>query len=169
MKKYLSLLILTAFLGFGCCETDENGDVTSPFLEFFKDENAVISYLNVPSGGYKFPEVPAEFASKTMPAGKENDAEFIALGKRVYDGLEVEDVACKTCHGADAVPLMSGARDFRDPAFIDNASDAFLYWRVWMGVEETPMAAWGDDYDMTPEQVWAVIAYLKTFKTEAAE
>ncbi|MBF0275356.1 MAG: c-type cytochrome [Nitrospinae bacterium] len=162
MKRILPILLLTAFLAFGCCEENEDGEVTSPFLEFFKSKGP-IQYLNIPAGGYTFPDVPEKFKNKKMPEGYWTDPEILALGKRVYNGEEVDGVACKTCHGETGTPLMTNARDFRDPTWVNGASDAFWFWRVWDGVEDTPMAAWGEDYELTEKQVWAAIAYEHTF------
>ncbi len=166
MKKLCTLLIAAGLFSFGCCKTNEDGTQTSALMKLFESEDKTISYLNIPSGGYKFPEPPEEFKDKRMPEGGWTNQDMIDEGKRIYDGVEVDGLACKTCHGSDGKPIMTNARDFRDPTWVKGASDAFWFWRIMEGVEETPMAGWGEMFELTDKQIWSVMAYEHTFHND---
>lgn len=123
--------------------------------------SVVLSLALAGCGGSKaestpIPPVPADWAGKTMPAG--TDA---AAGKDVYT------VNCESCHGVAGhgdgpagSALDPKPQDL--PTFIPQVGDDFLFWRVNTGKEGTSMVAWAGV--LTEEQIWQVIAYIKTLK-----
>ena len=110
-------------------------------------------------GGAKstpIPAVPADWAGKSMPAGAD-----AAAGKEVFDAN------CASCHGASgAGDGEAGAALDPKPAnlvtFVPQVGDDYLFWRVSTGKEGTSMVAWSPV--LTDEQIWQVIAYIKTLK-----
>ena len=68
---------------------------------------------------------------------------------------------CAACHGRDGQPILTGARDFRDVAYVANMSDAYWFWRLSVGVPQTPMTPMKEK--LTEEERWQVIAYQHTF------
>ena len=80
-----------------------------------------------------------------------------------------EDLNCGVCHGKDGIPLMEGARDLRNPQSQSRHSDRLLkdwtdadwFHSVSEGIEDTPMAAWIEEYP--PKAIWLAIAYAKQF------
>lgn len=102
------------------------------------------------------PAVPADWAGKTMPDGID-----AAAGKEVFT------VNCESCHGATGVgDGAAGAALDPLPAnlvtFVPQVGDDYLFWRVNTGKEGTSMVAWSPV--LTEEQIWQVIAYIKTLK-----
>lgn len=110
-------------------------------------------------GGEEEVSVPAAYAGKTNPLG----ADAAAAGKVIYDER------CASCHGP------TGAGDGAAAAGLDpkpanlsevvpNLGDDFLFWRVNEGGAMEPfnsaMPAWKGI--LTEEQIWQVIAYLRT-------
>lgn len=107
-----------------------------------------------------------------------DDPKIIEEGKKVYEGKEpaTEGLNCSVCHGADGIPIMTGALDFRNAENKDSDKfpteersdkllkdwpDALWYKRVTRGVPGTPMAAWGT---MFPHlYLWKAIVYERTF------
>lgn len=107
-----------------------------------------------------------------------DDPNIIEEGKKVYEGKEpaTDGLNCSVCHGADGIPIMTGALDFRKaenkdseniPAeersdkVLKNWPDALWYKRVTQGVPGTPMAAWGTMYPHL--YLWKAIVYERTF------
>lgn len=99
----------------------------------------------------------------------DEDPEMLALGKKVFEGELYEDLNCSVCHGKDGTPLMDGARDLRNPnsksrsreTALKDWTDADWFQSVSKGVEESPMAAWIEEYP--PKSIWLAIAYAKQF------
>lgn len=99
----------------------------------------------------------------------DEDPEMIALGKKVFEGQIYEDLNCAACHGKDGIPIMDGARDFRDPNALSKRNgkklkdwtDADWFDSVANGVEDTPMMPWIEDYP--PKAIWLAISYAKQF------
>ncbi len=106
-------------------------------------------------------EVPKEFQDKHMPEGWWTDPEIIAEGKKIYQGFVNPEVICAACHGRDGRPLLTGTRDLRDPSYVNQMSDTYLFWRISEGVPQTPMTPWKGK--LSEEQIWKVIAYSHTF------
>lgn len=110
-------------------------------------------------GGGKEVSVPAEYAGKTNPLG----ADAAAAGKVVFDER------CASCHGATGTGDGAAAAGL-DPKPADlkvevpDLGDDFLFWRINEGGAMAPfnsaMPAWKGI--LTEEQIWQVIAYLRT-------
>jgi mono/diheme cytochrome c family protein len=137
-----------------------------------KEIDAVVAYMvslknpshNTPKPLFKSPKgwtsIPREF-QETMPKGWWTDEKIIARGKQIYEGAVKSDVTCAACHGRDGQPLLTGARDFRDAAYVAKMSDAYWFWRLSAGVPQTPMTPMKEK--LTEEEAWQVIAYQHTF------
>lgn len=102
------------------------------------------------------PTVPADFAGKSLPAGAD-----AAAGKEVFT------TNCAACHGAEGhgdgpagAALDPKPRDLS--AFAPEVGDDYLFWRVNTGVPGTAMVGWKGI--LTDEQIWDVIAYIRTLK-----
>lgn len=99
----------------------------------------------------------------------DKDPEMVALGQKAFEGLLYEDLNCAACHGKDGMPIMDGARDLRDPKGeskhherkMKEWTDADWFHSVAIGVEDTPMMPWLEDYP--PKALWLAISYAKQF------
>ena len=112
-------------------------------------------------GEVKIPEAPAAFADRHIPEGWWTDEKVIAGGKELYEGRKNMDVNCAACHGMGGLPLLTGARDFRDASIVGKWSDGYWFWRVSEGVADTAMTGWKEK--LSEEEIWQVIAYSRTF------
>ena len=105
-----------------------------------------------------------------------DDKQIVEEGKIVFEGKEpaTEGLNCAVCHGADGIPMMTGAFDFRDPnnpdtkkmpdhmdVVLKDFPDELYYKRVTRGVDETPMAPWGTIFPHL--YLWKAEAYARTF------
>jgi len=105
-----------------------------------------------------------------------DDPKIIEEGKKVFEGAEpaTEGLNCAVCHGANGIPLMTGALDFRDPNWPDtdkmpdkenvtlkDFSDELYYRRVTRGIDNTPMGPWGMVFPHL--YLWKAEAYARTF------
>jgi mono/diheme cytochrome c family protein len=105
-----------------------------------------------------------------------DDKDIVAEGKVVFEGKEAatEGLNCAVCHGADGIPMMTGAFDFRDPnnpdtdkmpdkmnVTLKDFPDELYYRRVTRGVDNTPMAPWGSIFPHL--YLWKAEAYARTF------
>jgi len=105
-----------------------------------------------------------------------DDKQILEEGKIVFEGKEpaTEGLNCAVCHGADGIPMMTGAFDFRDPDNMDTTKmadhrplklkdwpDDLYYRRVTRGVDATPMAPWGMLFPHL--YLWKAEAYARTF------
>ncbi len=104
--------------------------------------------------------VPREY-QKLMPTGWWTDPKVIEAGRKIYEGAVKSDVTCAACHGRDGQPILTGARDFRDKAYVDKVSDTYWFWRLSEGVPQTPMTPMREK--LTEEERWKVIAYQHSF------
>lgn len=101
------------------------------------------------SSGIEFPEAEISYAASP---------EMIADGQKLYQ------VACKSCHGADAYgsPM---APALNNQLFLSQTPDAAIYQIIAGGILNTRMPAWGSrlsDYDLA-----SLVAYLRNFETTA--
>lgn len=101
--------------------------------------------------------VPADFAGKTNPLGAD----------AATAGAEVFKTNCAACHGETG--LGDGpAGAALDPApknladLQAQAGDDYLFWRITTGKEGTSMVPWKGI--LTEEQIWQVVAFLRTLK-----
>lgn len=103
------------------------------------------------------PSVPAAYAGKTNPLGPD----AAAAGAKVFSDY------CASCHGEKglgdgpaAAALDPKPRNLHD--FVPSVGDDYLFWRIAEGVEGTAMVAWKGT--LKEEQIWQVIAFLRTLK-----
>ncbi|MCZ7549406.1 MAG: cytochrome c [Anaerolineales bacterium] len=82
-------------------------------------------------------------------------------------GKEAFTTNCAACHGAEGhgdgpagAALDPKPRDLS--AFAPEVGDDYLFWRVNTGVPGTAMVGWKGI--LTDEQIWDVIAYIRTLK-----
>ena len=101
--------------------------------------------------------VPADFSGKTNPLGAD----------AATAGAEVFKTNCAACHGDTG--LGDGpAGAALDPApknlaeLQAQAGDDYLFWRITTGKEGTSMVPWKGI--LTEEQIWQVVAFLRTLK-----
>jgi mono/diheme cytochrome c family protein len=101
--------------------------------------------------------VPAEYAGVTSPLGADAAAA----------GAEVFNTNCASCHGPQGhgdgpagAALDPTPKNL--PELMPLVGDDFLYWRINTGKEGTSMVAWKGV--LTDEQIWQVIAYVRTLK-----
>ena len=109
-------------------------------------------------------EVPSQYEGLTNAFA--GDAAAIAEGKQIYDKN------CATCHGTGgagdgptAAVLTPPPADFTDADMMQSTTDGYLFWRVSDGGGGEPynsaMPAWKGT--LTEDEIWQVIAYVKTF------
>jgi len=103
------------------------------------------------------PTPPAAYAGKTNPLGPD----AAEAGKQVFT------THCVLCHGEQGHGDGPAAASLDPkPANIAElqkvAGDDFLFWRISEGVEGTAMVAWKKT--LKEEEIWQVIAYLRTLK-----
>ena len=101
--------------------------------------------------------IPPEFAGKTNPF----DANAAADGAKVFQSN------CTACHGetgaGDGVVSQSLDPKPANLALVSQQSaDDYLFWRISAGKPGTSMVAWRGI--LTEEQVWQVVAFLRTLK-----
>jgi mono/diheme cytochrome c family protein len=135
MKKILFIeLALTALLAAACASGSSSGAVAATL------ESA-----------------PADYAGKTNPLG----ADAATAGAAVFKAN------CASCHG-ESGHGDGPAGQALDPKPVNlaelqkTAGDDFLFWRVSTGVPGTSMAGWKGV--LTEEQLWQVVAYIRTLK-----
>jgi mono/diheme cytochrome c family protein len=104
--------------------------------------------------------IPAEATELKSPVS--GDPQAITKGQSVFESR------CRPCHG----PEGKGNGPLSDPAHpaadltagvkADLAPDGVLFYRVWNG--KKPMPAFKSE--LTPEDVWVVVEYIKTLKKD---
>ncbi len=101
--------------------------------------------------------IPAEYAGRTNPFG----AEAAPAGAKIFKDY------CSACHG-DTGHGDGSAGASLEPrpknlaAFQSQVGDDYLFWRINTGKQGTAMVAWKGV--LTDEQIWQVIAFLRTLK-----
>lgn len=100
--------------------------------------------------------VPADYAGMTSPVGADAAA-----------GAEIFKTNCESCHGPQGygdgpagAALDPAPKNL--PELMPLVGDDFLYWRINTGKEGTSMVAWKGV--LTDEQIWQVVAYVRTLK-----
>lgn len=101
--------------------------------------------------------VPADYAGMTNPFGVEAASE----------GAKVFASTCASCHGetgkGDGIAGQSLAPKPKDLSQVSAvASDDFLFWRISKGSPGTAMIGWSGVLD--DEQIWQVVAFIRTLK-----
>lgn len=102
-----------------------------------------------------------EITTEKMPEGWWTDPKVLKEGYEIYEGTKNPKVACHACHGKEGIPILQGARDFRDVEKMGKLSDADFFKAVSQGIKGTAMPAW-DQY-LSVEEGWKVIAYIHMF------
>lgn len=105
-----------------------------------------------------FPPVPAEYAGKTNPFG----SEAAAVG-----AVEDFNTYCEACHGAAGLgdgPAGQGLNPLPAnlPQVAAQVGDDYLFWRISEGKPGTSMVGWAGV--LNEEQIWQVVAYIRTLK-----
>ncbi len=123
--------------------------------------------------------VPAKQTAQTQPASKggwtlppeadtttnplQVDAKVLATGKAIFKDK------CQKCHGAtgkgdgpDADPDAQEDMDLTRANRAAKNPDGVVFFKAWNGRKKPKMPAFKDD--LTKEQIWAVVAYVQTFR-----
>ncbi|HXN05746.1 MAG TPA: cytochrome c [Nitrospiria bacterium] len=106
-------------------------------------------------------KIPAEYKDKKMPAGFWSDPKIIKEGKDIYEGSVNAMVNCAACHGMDGKPMLPIARDLRDAGYMGKMTEAYWFWRISEGVDNTQMQ--GFKRALKEEQIWKLMSYENTF------
>ncbi len=101
--------------------------------------------------------VPAEYAGRENPLGAE----------AVAEGMTIFHTNCEVCHGVEGHGdgPAGQALDPRPKNLADLqqiAGNDYLFWRINEGKPGTSMVAWKGV--LTDEQIWQVIAFVRTLK-----
>ena len=107
----------------------------------------------------------AEARALTSPLPK--SPEIVEKGKAVYDGKG----ACFNCHGKDgggngplAAQLNPSPRNFQHHGFWQHRTEGEIFWAIKNGSAGTSMVGFGGQ--LTDEEIWALIQYLRSFSSE---
>ena len=107
-------------------------------------------------------KAPAEYLARTNPLA--SNAETLAAGETIYNGKS-RSVPCAICHGTRGDgkgPLASQynprPRNFACKATVNGIPDGQLFWIVRYG---SPGTAMPPSKDLTEEQIWQVVAYMR--------
>lgn len=105
--------------------------------------------------------IPANAARETSPLAASPDS--------VRDGLKLYQNKCQRCHGRtgtgngpDANPEQP-AGNLTDPIRAGFNPDGVMFYKIWNGREKPKMPAFRQD-GLTRDDVWKVIAYVKTLR-----
>ncbi len=84
----------------------------------------------------------------------------------IDQGQQLFRLSCASCHGLNAKGLRGP--DLTTGQFVRGGSDAQLFRTIMQGIPGTDMPG-AQFSDATPDQVWALIAYLRTLSGPASE
>jgi len=84
----------------------------------------------------------------------------------IDQGQQLFRMSCASCHGLNAKGLRGP--DLTTGQFVRGGTDAQLFRTVMQGIPGTDMPG-AQFADATPDQVWALIAYLRTLSGPASE
>lgn len=146
-----------------------HGTAMVPWITFSEyDRWALVAYIESfsPRFGTDPRGVPI-----AVPAPPKETPELIAKGEKLF-----HEVGCVECHGAKglgdgpSVPTLKDSHGlpirplpFGGGVFRRGNSMRDIFLTVRTGLDGTPMPSYAES--LTPEQTWAVAAYLRSFKT----
>ena len=101
--------------------------------------------------------IPAEFAGQTNPLGADAAA----------SGAEIFKNNCVACHGEQGhgdgpAGIALSPRPKNLPDLANTVGDDYLFWRISKGKSGTSMVGWKGA--LTDEQIWQVVAFIRTLK-----
>lgn len=136
MKRILFLVVFLAGV-LGACGTPQAASTTEP--------------------GTTLADVPSEYSGLTNPLG----AEAAEAGQAVFK------TNCATCHGETGhgdgpVSASLTPRPMNLVVLQESAQDDYLFWRISTGKPGTAMVGWKGI--LTEEQIWQVVALMRTMK-----
>src|SRR5215218_7143451 len=110
------------------------------------------------SGGWTLPPDAADTKSPLKV-----DDKVLAIGKKVFTDK------CQKCHGPkglgdgpDADPDHAEDMDLTNPKRTDRNPDGVVFYKVLNGRRSPKMPAFKDQ--LSPEQIWSVVAYAQSFR-----
>ncbi len=112
-------------------------------------------------------QAPAEIYALNNPLPA--TAQTAAAGQRLYRGTS-GGIACATCHGekGDGKGVLASQfapppRNFACAQTVKGIPDGQLFWIVKNGSPETAMSAASAYGKFSDENIWQLVAYLRTF------
>lgn len=153
----------------------EFNNIMMPDNNFTDDEiKAVIAYIKSKSGGAAAAAAPADAAATETAAAPAREAteEDILLGQHLFDGtkrFENKGVSCISCHNVNTARVIPGGLLAKDltTAHSRMGGDAGI-----TGIlNAPPFPAMTDSYKnnpITPDEAFAIAAFLKSVETENA-
>ena len=134
MKKLFVSMVLLVLLFSACVESDSQTEETTAIET-----------------------VPPEFAGQTNPYGAE----------AATAGAELFQIYCASCHGETGLgDGIAGASLEPAPSNLAelqaSVGDDYLFWRIRTGKSGTAMVGWKGI--LTDEQIWQVVAFIRTLK-----
>ena len=113
------------------------------------------------------PRVPANklAAAQALTSPLADSPELVEKGKALYNGKGT----CFNCHGKSgegdgpvAAGLDPSPRNFHNQDFWRHRTEGEVFWAIKNGLSGTGMI--GFDGQLTDEEIWAIIQYLRSFK-----
>ena len=113
--------------------------------------------------------VPADklAVARALTSPLPKSPETVAQGKAIYDGKG----ACFNCHGKDgdgngplAAQLNPSPRNFQHHGFWRHRTEGEIFWVIKNGSSNTSMVGFGGQ--LTDEEIWALIQYIRNFGGE---
>ena len=113
------------------------------------------------------PRVPADklAAAQALTSPLADSPEIVEKGKALYNGKGT----CFNCHGKSgegdgpvAAGLDPSPRNFHNQDFWRHRTEGEVFWAIKNGLSGTGMI--GFDGQLTDEEIWAIIQYLRSFK-----
>lgn len=134
-KKTIYVLMLVIMILAGCAPEDSSSNYGTPSAD----------------------GIPSEYAGRTNPFGEES----VPAGAKVFKDY------CSACHGETGHGDGSAGASLEPrpknlAAFQSQVGDDYLFWRISTGKPGTAMVAWKGV--LTDEQIWQVIAFIRTLK-----
>lgn len=144
-----------------------------------RDMNDLVAYIQTLGNKRKvehYFEAPAEYMPTTsfgreLAGRKHVSTSGDAADSAANGGRGIYTQNCAACHGLDgrgngpnSVSLLKKPANLTRPIF-KQYSDEMWFYRIWEGVPGTRMPRWG--WKLTEEEVWYLVAYMKTLQKDA--